>query len=207
MIPNKDSISICKYLPFKGFPVFLSNYPYREWGGKMKHYTQEEIDAFEIVLKTTKKHVMYRKFLVVSLHMKGYTNRQIAEMMSLNKNTVGIYVNTYIALGTDGLIPKKSPGRPRFLTEEQERKLYETIREKTPDDVGFEGRMNWTAKLACNWVLDKFGVQYHINGMLELFHRLKLSYTRPTYTLAKADPELQEQFASEFEEEKKTLER
>lgn len=185
----------------------MSNYPYREWGGKMKRYTQEEIDALEKLLQTSKNRVMYRKFLVVHLHMKGHTNLQIADMLGLNKNTVGIYINTYHTQGADGLMPKKSPGRPKKLTMDQEQKLYETIREKTPDDVGFNGMMNWTANLACHWVQREFQVHYHVNGMLELFHRLNLSYTRPTYVLAKANPEKQEQFRRDFEEVKKTPKR
>ena len=43
-----------------------------------------------------------------------------------------------------------------------------------------------------------------INGMLEMFHRLNLSYTRPAYVLAKADPAKQAQFMDDFEDIKKT---
>jgi putative transposase len=135
--------------------------------------------------------------------MIGYSNLKIAEMMKLNKNTVGIYINTYNEQGPDGLIPMKSPGRPPFLTEEQVQILYGTIRDKTPDEVGFNGVMHWTAKLACLWVEKEFGVKYAVNGMLELFHRINLSYSRPTYVLAKADPEKQGKFKEDFEGVKK----
>jgi len=172
----------------------------------MKHYTQEELNSLEKLLQTAKNRVMYRKYLVVHLHMRGYSNRQIADMLGLNKNTIGIYINTYKAQGAVGLVPKKQSGRPRKLTEEQEKKLYATISEKTPDDVGFSGMMNWTANLACQWVHREFNVKYHINGMLEMFHRLNLSYTRPTYVLAKADPKKQEMFVEDFGEVKKTPE-
>ena len=169
----------------------------------MKHYTQQEIDAFEKLLKMEKIRVMYRKLLVIHQHLKGYPNLHIAEMMGLDKNTVGIYIHTFEEQGVDGLIPKKSPGRPSFLNEEQEQKLHDTIRDKTPDEVGFSGMMNWTGKLARDWVLKEFGVKYHVNGMRELLHRLNLSYTRPTYVLAKADPEKQRQFLEGFGEVKK----
>jgi putative transposase len=169
----------------------------------MKHYTQEEIDAIEKLMKTAKNRVMYRKFLVVHLHMGGYSNRKIAGIIGINKGTVGSYINTYNSGGPDGLIPKKQPGRPKFLDEDQEHRLHETIKGKSPDDVGFDGVMAWTARIACIWAKNEFGVQYQVNGMLELFHRLNLSYTRPTYVLAKADPEKQEQFRKDFEEVKK----
>jgi putative transposase len=173
----------------------------------MKRYTQEEIDAVGHLLHAAKDRVIYRKLLAVHLHMKGHSNLHIASMLGLNKNTVGVYIQSFSSRGAEGLVPKKSPGRPKLLSDGQEQELYETIKGKTPDDVGFSGVMNWTAKIACGWVYKEFGVQYSNTGMLELFHRLKLSYTRPTYVLAKADPERQKQFIEDFEAVKKTPER
>lgn len=43
--------------------------------------------------------------------------------------------------------------------------------------------------IARKWVSDNFQVEYSNRGMLQVLHRLSLSYTRPTYTLEKADPE------------------
>ena len=169
----------------------------------MKHYPDAEIQNIRKLLRTTKDPVMHRKYLVIRLHMKKLTNKHIAEIVDLDRGTVGIYIKTYLALGIEGLVPKKPPGRPCFLTKEQEQQVYIAISEKTPDDVGFEGIKNWTAKIACLWVYNEFGVQYQVNGMLDMFHRLKLSYTRPTYVLAKADPKKQEQFKEDFEGVKK----
>ena len=42
-------------------------------------------------------------------------------------------------------------------------------------------------------------------GMAEVLYRLNLSYTRPTYVLAKADKQKQEQLKNDFEELKKHL--
>lgn len=173
----------------------------------MTNYPKGEINAIRSLLRTTKNPVMYRKYLVIRLHMKGNTNKRIAGMLDLDQHTVGDYIKAYKTQGIDGLIPKKSPGRPSFLTKEQEKQVYETISNKTPDEVGFDGVKNWTAKLACLWVFQVFGIQYKINGMLDLFHRLNLSYTRPTYVLAKADSEKQEQFKEDFDEVKKTVKR
>ena len=170
----------------------------------MRSYTGGEKQQIRMLLRSSENTVMYRRYLVIHLHMKGHPNTRIAEMVVLDRQTVGIYINKYKTGGVEGLIPKKSPGRPSFLTKEQEQQVYKTISENTPEDVGFTGIMNWTAKLACLWVYEEFGVQYKVNGMLDLFHRLKLSYTRPTYVLAKADPKEQERFKEAFEEVKKT---
>ncbi|MDR7237738.1 transposase [Neobacillus drentensis] len=98
---------------------------------------------------------------------------------------------------------KHPPGRPRQLTPEQEKELYQTVVEKTPEDMGFPANMNWTAPLVSDWINQHFQIQYSERGARELLYRLGFSHTQPTYTLAKADPEKQEAFNQEFEVLKK----
>lgn len=43
-----------------------------------------------------------------------------------------------------------------------------------------------------------------LNNITKMFKRLELTYTRPTYVLAKADKQKQEQFVEDFKEVKKT---
>ena len=78
------------------------------------------------------------------------------------------------------------------------------ITNKTPDEVGFEGRKNWTIELIRQWVIKEFNITMSHRGMAEVLYRLNLSYTSPTYVLAKADKEKQEKFKNDFEELKKT---
>lgn len=63
--------------------------------------------------------------------------------------------------------------------------------------------MNWTAPLVREWIKQQFQVQYAERGAREVLYRLGFSYTKPTYTLAKADPKKQEIFKQEFEDTKK----
>lgn len=166
-------------------------------------YTKEEKAIIRKLMRSTKSAVLKRKYLAIYLRMEGKLYGEIAKIMAIDVGTVGGYIRAYNEHGIDGLVPIKPSGRPHFLTVEQEQKLYTTISENTPDEVGFDGIKNWTAKIACSWVDKEFGITYSVNGMLELFHRLKLSYTRPTYVLAQADPKKQERFVTEFENLKK----
>ncbi len=121
----------------------------------------------------------------------------------------GIYnvLNQYTTKGVEGLILGKAKGRERKLTAEQESELYEVISKKLPKDVGLEPFCNWTAPLACKYVKNRFGVEFSERGMRDVFYRLILSYTRPTYTLEKAEPLKQEEFKERLEGIKKALER
>ena len=99
----------------------------------------------------------------------------------------------------------KAKGRERKLSAEQEDELYRVVSEKLPKDVGLEPFCNWTAPLACKFVKKRFGVEFSERGMRDVFYRLRLSYTRPTYTLAKANPEKQEEFKVRLEGIKKGI--
>jgi putative transposase len=63
---------------------------------------------------------------------------------------------------------------------------------------------NWTSSLAVQWIKGNFGVEFSSRGVRNLFERIGLRYTRPTYTLKKADPEKQAAFVEEFNRIKKT---
>ena len=171
----------------------------------MIDYTSEQKREIKKLMRKEKNVVMHRKYQVIHLHMRGYTNKFISKIVDLHEQTVGIYIKTYNEQGKEALVPKKSPGTPSYLTKEQESKLYDVIKEKTPNEVGFENNYNWTAKMVCLYVKNEFDVNYSINGMLDLMHRLNLSWTRPTYVLAKADPKEQEEFKEKFEEVKKNF--
>ena len=94
---------------------------------------------------------------------------------------------------------KRSPGAPRLLTKEQEAMLAEVITTQTPDQVGFPNRKNWYINIAQQWIKNTFGVEYSHRGTHEVLQRINLSFTRPTYTLAKADPQKQEEYRQEFD--------
>lgn len=99
-----------------------------------------------------------------------------------------------------------SPGAPTRLTLEQQETLKQTIVNSIPHEVGFTARHNWTLEIIAAFIEREFGHRYSLSGVSKMMHRQGLSYTKPTYTLAAADPEKQRQFsASTFPEFKKRL--
>jgi hypothetical protein len=74
---------------------------------------------------------------------------------------------------------------------------------KTPVEVGFPAEFNWTAGLIVKFIKREYGLNYSIHGITGIFERLGLSYTRPTYVLAAADKQKQQQFVKDFVKVKK----
>jgi transposase len=164
----------------------------------------EEIRELRMALKRTKEIRMHKRYSIVLLHFQGFTNKKIAEMEGLEPHAVGNYIKNYILNGLSGLEMKHSTGANRKLDKKQEIHMVEVIMNNTPDEVGFEGRKNWTIEIIKQWCINEFNIEMSHSGMATVLHRLNLSYTRPTYVLAKADKVKQETFKKDFEILKKT---
>jgi transposase len=114
----------------------------------MANYSNEEFDLedkigeIKIAMKETKNIRMYKRYLVILRHLEGISNIDIGKMVSLEQHTVGDYVRNYKAKGLLGLEIKRGTGAPRKLSKDQERLIFETVTNKTPDEVGFECRKN-----------------------------------------------------------------
>ena len=169
-----------------------------EWMAKMSE-RRIAINNLKRLASKTKEARMRLRYDVIRLFLKGQTKTEIAEIFEIPYNTVKNYIIAYEKSGIEGLVINKSPGRKTKLNTEQEQQLYKCIETQLPKDVGFDPFVNWTAPMVCQWVLKEFGVTFSERGMRDVLYRLKLSYTCPTYTLKKADPEKQKEFLADFE--------
>lgn len=163
----------------------------------------ERLEEVRSAMKATDDIRMFIRYQCIYLFLSGESRSRIKEILDLNMETVGIYIRAYCAKGLVGLKMDHSPGRPRLLTAEQEQELCQIITYKRPADVGFPANMNWNSGMIRQWIEQQFQVKYSERGTRELLYRLGFSFTRPTYTLAKADPEQQAAFKDTFEGIKK----
>jgi transposase len=162
-----------------------------------------EIQAIKAAMKATKNKRMFERYQTILLHLHGVKYDQIAFIVGRSAVTIGSYVKAYRAHGLNGLVLGESPGRPSFLSKEQEEQVRRLLIEQRPCDVGFPSEMNWTAPLLRDWIHREFSVTYSERGTRKLLHLLGFSFTKPTYTLALADPQKQEQFKEDFNAVKK----
>lgn len=167
------------------------------------HLAIQEIKA---VMKANRDLRMHERYQTILMVLHGDHYEQISKITGRSIPTIYNYAKAYKQEGIAGLEMGYSTGRKTKLTSEQEQQVYQVIVNKTPVDVGFPAKMNWTAPMIRKWIEQEFNVQFSERGTRDLLYRLKLSFTRPTYTLAKADPVKQEAFKQVFEEIKKTSE-
>lgn len=158
-----------------------------------------------LALSKKEKNVKQKKrYDAILFYLEGYSCSEIAGLLHVSRRSVSDYISAYKKGGVEALLIKKQPGRQKKLTEQQEKELFDIISSCTPQEAGVGIFANWTAPLACRLVSQRFHVDFSERGMRNLFYRIGLSYTRPTYTLEKADPKKQEAFREEWEVLKKT---
>lgn len=158
---------------------------------------ETEIHELKTAMQTTQDRRMYERYQAVRLVLEGRTRKETADIINRTEHTVGKYVSAYEADGLAGLRRGVSTGKPPRLSEAQRQELKDIVADQTPADVGFPARANWTLALVAELIERKWGETYTPRGVSKMLHALGLSYTRPTYTLEKADPEKQRTFSEE----------
>lgn len=147
----------------------------------------KQLDSLE---KENPKKRVLQHCAIVRLSLKGLTQREISEIVDISPTSVNKILRRFHQHGVEGLVPIKQQGRPHFLSSEQEENIKRIILEKLPCDV-LEGYVdyNWTGPLVIELIKHLYHVEYKKFSIYTFLHREDLSWTRPTYVLAKADPE------------------
>ena len=79
------------------------------------------------ILKATNDIRLYVHYQCIHLYLSGESRNRIAEILILNLETIGNYIQAYCSEGLERLFMDHSPGRPRRLTPEQEQELCQVI--------------------------------------------------------------------------------
>jgi transposase len=165
--------------------------------------SQEEINAVKAAMDSEKKVRVFKRYQALYLFLSGKTCEETATIVGVTKNTVSNVHSAYKAEGLNGLQDKPITGRTPRLNAKQQAALKSVILNKLPCEVGFPAEFNWIADLVAKYIKREYGYEYSIRGITGMMDRMGLSYTRPTYVLAKADKQKQEQFKQDFDKVKK----
>ncbi len=144
------------------------------------------------------------RITAVRLIMEGKLGKEVAEICNLHRQSVSEYVRRFNEGGMELLLERKvGGGRPCFLTDDQQSELRDTILTRSPADHDLGTAVSWTTPVIAEYIQRIYGVKMTTTGVLRMLWRLKLSYTRPTYTLKKADPKKQRMFRYQLDVIKK----
>ncbi len=135
---------------------------------------------YRLSLKTRHK-VVFRRCQIVLQLANGERPATIAMALGCDLSTVYRTRQAFVRVGEASLRPKKSPGRPRRVTAQQERELDQTLAGE-PRAVG-KNFSNWTApnlKVHLHWPV-------HPSTVWRYLRRLKWRWHRPVPRVVSPD--------------------
>ena len=109
---------------------------------KIDHKAMKELRKLSQKEKSVKQK---KRYDVVIAHYEGYKHDIISELLHVSRRSITQYVSDYKKGGIEELLIKKQSGRPKYLTEDQEKELYNIIAAMTPEEAGVGIFGNWTS--------------------------------------------------------------
>lgn len=124
---------------------------------------------------------------------EGYTYETIAHILRLDDGTIRRYYKEFKKEGIDGVLEDHYHGSQGLLTAQQEQELTTHLK----------STIFQTVKAIVSYVKKTYGLNYSIEGMTHLLHRLNFSYKKTKVIPGKHNSEKQEQFKKEYADLKK----
>ena len=129
-----------------------------------------------------------RRQLAIRKVLDGRTQADVADFLGVHAVTVAKWMKAYRAGGEAALAAKPVPGRPRFLTDEQEAEVR-SWRLKKPTDFGFRTDL-WTAARVAQLIRDRLGVTYHPSSLREWLSKRGYSPQKPIRRAKQRNPQV-----------------
>jgi transposase len=144
-----------------------------------------------------------RRKLAIRNVRDGWSQADVAAFLGVHPVTVAKWMAAYRSGGDDALTAKPVPGRPRFLTDDQEALVRSWLLKK-PTEFGFRTDL-WTAARVAQLIRDRLGVVFHPSYLREWLTKRKFSPQKPARRAKQRDPvALDGWLADEYPAVKKT---
>lgn len=138
-----------------------------------------------------------RKVTIVNLLLRGADAKMVAESCGETVRTLSNWVRTVDEHGFEFLRPKKQPGRPQSLTEEQKENIKVAIA-SDPNDFGY---MVWDGPALSDYISSQFHVSLCVRQCQRLLHDLGFALIRPQTFPSKGstDTDKRNEFKKKFQ--------
>jgi transposase len=137
--------------------------------------------------KGTAAELEARRRLAVQRVADGWSRAEVASFLGVHRETVAEWVRAHQADGDKALVAKPHPGRPPFLTPEQEKQVLEWLAE-LPTKHGFRTDL-WTARRVAQLILQKWKVKFHPHYLREWLTKRNYTPQKPARRAKQRNPE------------------
>jgi transposase len=128
-----------------------------------------------------------RRRLAIRKVLDGRTQADVADFLGVHPVTVAKWMRAYRSGGDAAVAAKPVPGRPRFLTDEQEAEVRSWLLQK-PSAFGFRTDL-WTAARVAQRIRDRLGVAFHPSYLREWLSKRGYSPQKPARRAKQQNPQ------------------
>lgn len=139
-----------------------------------------------------------KRLRAINLFAENKDVATICQTLSLNKNTIYLFINLYLKEGFEGLCRLAARPKPTLLSKAQELSFKQTILTKAPFECALEGNI-WNGGLMREFIKREFKVDYK-SGIYDLLDRLNLSHQKAHSDYQNASKAEQLQFIEDFKQ-------
>jgi transposase len=157
--------------------------------------TRYEHDMLEQERALTRRNGNLDLFLKTScmlLVSEGRFQKDVADLFKVPFRTLEWWLEQYRTSGMSALIKGPYPGKPSWLSTDQEKELAQII-EAGPEKAGFDTGV-WTAGIVKSLITSRFGVSYGLCQVRRILRALCFSVQLPRRVPSEEDPEKQKEW-------------
>jgi transposase len=134
----------------------------------------------------TAKELEARRRLAVQRVEDGWTQREVAAFLGVHPVTVAKWMARFRDQGAGGLAAKPTPGRPRFLTADQEKQVLGWLADP-PTKHGFRTDL-WTARRVAELIRTRLKVAFHPHYLREWLRKRNYTPQKPARRAKQQNP-------------------
>ena len=157
----------------------------------VKERESGDVKRLEALIAAEKKAKQRDRFRMALLAIRGEKKKDIARLLGVPTSVVEEWAYRYRDGGIEMLRPRKQPGRGPTLPREKHEE-FKARMEAGPREG--DGVCTLRGKDAVRILNEEYKVEYTLNGVYDLLHRLNLSCLTPRPRHEKNDPKAMEEF-------------
>ncbi len=163
----------------------------------MDHLDEISVEEIQQALNSVEGNKPTQRLTAAIAYKNGVTQTELAEWYGVERRTIYSWLKRLEQEPLEQAVQDDHrSGRPRKLTEEQQKQLEQTL-QQPPTEAGIDAPA-WTPTLLDGFLEETFDVDYSIPSCRRLMKEAGLSYQKPRRTAAEAEPDDRDEFHEEL---------
>jgi len=167
---------------------------------------QLEVEQWQGLYYKHQQHYIRQRLLAIKYLDEGKTRQEVSDLLGCTYKTLTSWIDKFLKGGLTGLTEPITHQLPCRLNPNQREELKKMLLSELPINYGID-RNIWTAKIICQVLRQRWGVELKDSRVYEILDELHLSHQKGHRDYANANSVQQEAFVSTLKKTEKSAKR